>query len=55
MSSQNLNTQLLELFLPQGILDHFTITDFKQEKSGQNLYTKKLTIHLEENGYSGVN
>ncbi len=48
MSSQDLNAQLLELFLPQGILDHFTLTDFKQEKSGQDLYTKKLTIYLEE-------
>ncbi|WP_066631317.1 ISAon1 family transposase N-terminal region protein [Labilibacter marinus] len=43
-----LSTQLLELILPEGILDYFIITDFKQEKSGQELYTKHLTIYLEE-------
>ncbi len=48
MSSLDLKSQLLELFLPQGILDHFIISDFKQEESGQDLYTKKLTIYLEE-------
>ncbi len=48
MYSQDINAQLLELILPAGILEHFTITDFHQEASGQNLYTKKLTIHLEE-------
>lgn len=45
---QDINTQLLELILPEGILDHFVITDFKQESSGQLAYTKKLTIFLEE-------
>ena len=45
---QDINSQLLELFLPEGILDHFIITNFKQVTSGQDLYTKKLTIYLEE-------
>ncbi len=48
MSSAALNHQLLELILPEGLLDHFIIADFKQESSGQELYTKKLTIFLEE-------
>ena len=38
---QDINTQLLELMLPTGILDHFVITDFKQESSGQAAYTKE--------------
>ncbi|WP_052343433.1 ISAon1 family transposase N-terminal region protein [Saccharicrinis fermentans] len=44
----DINTQLLELILPEGILDHFVITDLHQESSGQQAYTKKLTIYLEE-------
>jgi len=44
----NIHTELLEFILPEGILDHFFITDFKQEESGQKLYTKRLTIYLEE-------
>lgn len=48
LQSENINAQLLELFLPEGILDYFEITDFTQESSGQNLYTKRLTIYLEE-------
>ena len=46
--SDNINTQLLDLFLPEGILEYFNITDFTQELSGQDLYTKHLTIYLEE-------
>ncbi|MDB4334776.1 hypothetical protein OAA06_00310 [bacterium] len=49
LQSENINAQLLELFLPEGILDHFIVTDFTQESSGQDLYTKSLTIYLEEN------
>lgn len=48
MPVQDINTQLLELILPEGILDYFEITDFKQKLSGQVAYTKKLTIFLEE-------
>ncbi len=35
----DINSQLLELILPSGILNHFVITDFKQESSGQAAYT----------------
>jgi len=45
---QDINSQLLELILPSGILNHFVITNFKQESSGQAAYTQKLTIFLEE-------
>ena len=48
MTKHDINQQLLELFLPEGILDHFAVTDFSQEPSGQEVYTKKLTIFLEE-------
>jgi hypothetical protein len=48
MTMQDINQQLLELFLPEGILEHFVVTDFIQEPSGQEVYTKKLTIFLEE-------
>ena len=44
----DLNTALLELILPQGILDYFDIVDFEQDKSGQYVYDKTLTIFLEE-------
>lgn len=48
MTRHDINQQLLELFLPEGILNHFVVTDFMQEASGQEVYTKKLTIFLEE-------
>ena len=44
----DLNTALLELILPQGILDYFDIVDFKQGESRQYVYDKTLTIFLEE-------
>ncbi len=44
----DLNTALLELILPQGILDFFDIVDFKQGESGHYVYDKTLTIFLEE-------
>ena len=47
-SPKDLNQQLIELILPEGILNHFEITDFTQEASDQSLYTKHLTIFLEE-------
>lgn len=46
--TKDLNQQLIELILPEGILKHFDITDFKQDASDQSLYTKHLTIFLEE-------
>ncbi len=45
---KELNTSILELFLPEGILDYFTITGFDKESSGQYVYDKKLTLYLEE-------
>ena len=44
----DINTALLALMLPSGILDYFDIVDFKQCNSGQYVYDKKLTIYLEE-------
>ncbi len=44
----NINTALLELILPQGILDYFEIVGFEQGESGQYVYDKTLTIFLEE-------
>ncbi len=44
----DINTALLELILPQGILDYFEITGFEQGDSGQYVYDKTLTIFLEE-------
>ena len=40
--------KLLELFLPEGILDYFEIVNFETVASNQNIYTKILTLHLEE-------
>ncbi|WP_299802329.1 hypothetical protein [uncultured Carboxylicivirga sp.] len=44
----DINSALLELILPQGILDYFKIVDFEQSDSGQYVYDKNLTIYLEE-------
>jgi len=44
----DINTALLEVILPQGILDYFDIIDFKQGDSDQYVYNKTLTIFLEE-------
>ncbi len=43
-----MNHQLIELILPEGILKHFEITDIRQASIDQRLYTKHLTIFLEE-------
>ena len=42
------DSSLLSLFLPAGILDHFTIVDYKKKSTNNELYTKNLTIFLEE-------
>lgn len=44
----DINASLLELILPQGILDYFEIIGFEQGESGQYVYDKTLTIYLEE-------
>ncbi len=46
--NKDINTGLLELILPQGILDYFEIVGFEQGESGQYVYDKTLTIFLEE-------
>ena len=39
---------LLELILPEGILQDFSITGYQQGDSGKHVYNKTLTIDLEE-------
>ena len=43
-----MDTSLISLFLPDGMLDYFEITDFKRSDSGQKVYDKKLVIYLTE-------
>ena len=45
---KDLNQSLLELILPEGILEYFTIVGFDKENSGKYVYDKTLTIYLEE-------
>jgi hypothetical protein len=46
--NKDINQSLLELILPEGILEYFEITGLKQEDSGKYVYNKTLTIYLEE-------
>lgn len=39
---------LLRLFLPEEILDYFDIVDFRTNSSEGKIYTKTLTLYLEE-------
>ena len=43
-----MDTSLLSLFLPDGILDYFDITDYEMTDSDLKTYDKQLTIHLTE-------
>ena len=43
-----MDTSLISLFLPDGILDYFEITNFERSDSGQKVYDKKLVIYLTE-------
>lgn len=43
-----MDTSILSLFLPAGILDYFEIIDFKTKATKQELFTKDLTIFLVE-------
>lgn len=45
---KDINQSLLELILPEGILDYFTIVGFDKGNSGKYVYDKTLTIYLEE-------
>ena len=43
-----MDTSLLSLFLPTGILDYFDITGFERTDSNLKTYDKRLTIFLTE-------
>jgi len=45
---KDINAELLELILPEGILEHFEITGFEKGKSEKFIYDQTLTIYLEE-------
>jgi len=45
---KDLNAALLEMILPEGILEHFEITGLEKGNSEKFVYDKTLTIHLEE-------
>ncbi len=42
--SSTLNLDLLKLFLPEGLLDYFDITDFKKAGESITIYIKELDI-----------
>jgi len=43
-----LSQELLALFLPQGIFEHFDIVSYETGSSGKVVYDKKLELTLEE-------
>jgi len=43
-----MDTSLISLFLPEGILDYFDITSFERTDSNLKTYDKRLTIFLSE-------
>jgi hypothetical protein len=43
-----MDTSLISLFLPDGILDYFEITDFERTDSTLKTYDKQLTVFLTE-------
>jgi len=43
-----MDTSLISLFLPDGILDYFDITGFERTDSNLKTYDKRLTIFLSE-------
>ena len=43
-----MDTSLISLFLPEGILDYFDITDYERTNSNLKTYDKRLTIFLTE-------
>ncbi len=45
---KDINAALLEMILPEGILDDFDITGFEKGNSDKYIYDKTLIIHLEE-------
>jgi len=45
---KDINAALLEMILPEGILDDFDITRFEKGNSDKCIYDKTLIIYLEE-------
>lgn len=43
-----MDTSLISLFLPDGLLDYFEITGFEKTDSNLKTYDKRLTIYLTE-------
>jgi hypothetical protein len=43
-----MDSSLISLFLPAGILDYFDITDYERTDSNLKTYDKRLTIYLTE-------
>ena len=46
--NNDFTTDFIALFLPDGILEYFDITDYQRTESNQYLYDKRLIIHLSE-------
>lgn len=45
---EDINQTLLELILPEGILEYFNIVGLEKGESGKYVYDKTLIIYLEE-------
>lgn len=43
-----MHKSILSLFFPAGLLDYFDIVDYQTESTNKELFTKGLTIFLEE-------
>ena len=43
-----MNSELLALFLPDGILDYFEIVSYEKSSSGKQIYSQKLVLSLDE-------
>lgn len=45
---EEFSQELLALFLPAGILEHFEIVSYEKGSSGKHVYDKKLILSLDE-------
>lgn len=45
---EELSSELLALFLPEGILDYFHIVSYTKYSSGKHIYDKQLELILDE-------
>jgi len=45
---EGLSEELLVLFLPDGILDYFTIVSYTKSTRGKRIYKQQLELTLEE-------